>query len=113
MKLELAVEDEFLGCAGYNEPPPELEDGVEEWEVEEILDAKYCYNSLWYWVLFKGYDPLHDKWVKHSDLFPPELIANFYCWYPAKPHLIAAANFRTILSHPMHRDAAFQGGGVV
>ncbi|KAJ7194359.1 hypothetical protein B0H12DRAFT_972066, partial [Mycena haematopus] len=52
-----------------------------EWEVEEILDAKVRYHSLWYFVHFKGYDPNHDKWVKHSDVFAPDLVAHFYRRY--------------------------------
>jgi hypothetical protein len=124
VKLELAEVDPFGGRPGYEEPPPVLADGADsEWEVEEVLDAKMRYRSLWYFVRFKGYDNSHDQWVKHSDVFAPDAIAEFYRKYPGKPRAIAAATFdalpfqdpATSSAHirAMRRGAAFQGGGDV
>jgi hypothetical protein len=124
VKLELAEHDPFGGRPGYDEPPPVLADGADsEWEVEEVLDAKMRYRSLWYFVRFKGYDNSHDQWVKHSDVFAPDAIAEFYRKYPGKPRAIAATTFdalpfqdpATSSAHirAMRRGAAFQGGGDV
>lgn len=122
VKLELVQDDPFEGRPRHEEPPPILGEGREaEWEVEEILDAKHRYRSLWYFVRFKGYDASHDQWVKHSDLFAPEAVAEFYRKNPGKPRVIAAAAFDSLpfrdpaspVLQPMRRDAAFQGGGGV
>jgi hypothetical protein len=124
VKLELAEEDPFEGRPGYDEPAPILPDApgdLPEWEVEEILDAKVRHKSLWYMVQDKGYDTSHNQWVKHSDVFTPEAIAEFYRKYPAKPHTIATAAFDSLPFRDtsihicslwsMRRGAAFQGGG--
>ena len=120
VKLELAEPEPFPGRPGYDEPAPVLNDAPEdppEWEIDEVLDARTRYNSLWYFVHYKGYDASHDQWVKHSDIFAPDAIAEFYRKYPAKPRLIAAAVFDSLpFRDPalhvrvMRRGAAFQGG---
>jgi hypothetical protein len=99
VKLELAEEDPFDGRPGYDKPAPVLPDApsdLPEWEVEEILDAKVRYKSLWYMVQYKGYDASHNQWVKHSDVFAPEAIAEFYRKYPAKPCTITVAAFDSL-----------------
>ncbi|KAJ6617810.1 hypothetical protein B0H10DRAFT_2380372 [Mycena sp. CBHHK59/15] len=77
-------------------------------------------ESLWYYVRYKGYDSSHDQWVKHSDVFAPALVAEFYRKYPAKPRTISAADFDSLpfrdpTAHvrSLRRGAAFQGGGDV
>jgi hypothetical protein len=97
VKLELAEEDPFEGCSSYDEPAPilpEVPGDLPEWEVEEILDAK-----VWYMVQYKGYDASHNQWVKHSDMFAPQAIGEFYRKYPAKPRTIAAAAFNSLPFH--------------
>ncbi|CAK5267678.1 unnamed protein product [Mycena citricolor] len=89
-----------------------------EWEVEEILDAKIRYRSIWFFVRWKGYDLSHDQWVKHSDIFAEDTVAEFYRKNPGKPCVIAAAVFDSLrFQHPsatirtLRRGAAIQGGG--
>ena len=123
VKLELTEDDPYPGRPGYDEPAPVLPDvpgDAPEWEVEEILDAKTRWKSLWYFVHWKGYDSSHDQWVKHSDVFASEAVAEFYRKYPAKPRAINAAAFDSLpFRDPslhvrfMRRDAAFQRGGDV
>ena len=108
VKLQLAEDDPFGGRPRYEEPPPILGTGPEaEWEVEEILDAKYRWRSLWYFVRFKGYNTSHDQWVKHSDVFAPEAIAEFYRKYPGKPRHIAAATFDSLPFRDANASATF------
>ena len=101
-----------------------LKDGADsEWEIEEILDAKMRYRSLWYYVRFKGYNESHDKWVKHSDVFTNDTITNFYWKHPEKPWQINQASFDSIPFRDPSADirtirtlrpgAAIQGGGDV
>jgi hypothetical protein len=118
VKLELAKLDPFPGHPRNDEPLPILRtDGDERWEVDEILEARVRYGSLWYMVHWKGYGPEHDKWVKHSDIFAKDTIDAYYCCYPNTPRRIASAAFdslsfrrrdRTIRF--IRRDTVFQGG---
>jgi len=120
VKLQLAEDDPFEGRPGYDEPAPVLSDAPgdpPEWEIEAILDAKVRWKSLHYFVSFKGYDASHDQWVKHSNVFAPQAIADFYQKNPAAPRTIAVATFdslpfRNPTSHvrSMRRGVAFQGG---
>ncbi|CAK5278483.1 unnamed protein product [Mycena citricolor] len=79
---------------------------------------RYC--SVWFFVRWKGYDPSHDQWAKHSDIFAEDAIAAFYCKYPSKPRVIAAAVFDSLpFQHPsatirmLRQGTAIQGGGDV
>ena len=70
-----------------NTPPPPVivEPGAEEWEVEQILDAKKIRNILKFKVSWKGYPP--DATWYNADGFDnsPELVKGFYERYPNKP----------------------------
>ena len=120
MKLQLTEDDPLKGRPGYDEPAPILPEtpgDLPKWEVEQILDAKIQWCSLWYMVQYKGYNTSHNQWVKHSDVFTLEAIAEFYCKYPAKPRTITAVAFDSLpFCDPslhvrsMHRGTAFQRG---
>ena len=95
----------FEGCPWNDESPPVLDvPGDQQWEVDEILDAKIQWGSLWYMCSFKGYGPNHNKWVKHSDVFAPELVKDFYQRYPGKPCSISTATFDSLpfCAHSAH-----------
>src|SRR5713226_10675 len=55
----------------YPQPPPELIDGEEEYEVEEILDDRIkprtC-NQKQYYMKWKGYAQSENSWVDKKDL---------------------------------------------
>jgi Chromo (CHRromatin Organisation MOdifier) domain len=58
----------------FLEPPPDLIDGEEEWEVEEILGDRQYRRKKQYLVQWKGYAPAHDSWVDESELHAPDLV---------------------------------------
>jgi Chromo (CHRromatin Organisation MOdifier) domain len=58
----------------FLEPPPDLIDGEEEWEVEEILGDQQYRHKKQYLVQWKGYAPAHDSWVDESELHAPDLM---------------------------------------
>src|SRR5580693_1922482 len=58
----------------FLEPPPDLIDGEEEWEVEEILGDRQHRHKRQYLIQWKGYAPAHDSWVDESELHAPDLI---------------------------------------
>src|SRR5712672_2442035 len=60
----------------FLEPPPELIEGEEEWEVEQILGKRHFGQGkkLQYLVRWKGYSPAHDQWIDKSDITAEELV---------------------------------------
>jgi Chromo (CHRromatin Organisation MOdifier) domain len=58
----------------FLEPPPDLIDGEEEWEIEEILGDWHYWHKKQYLVQWKGYALAHDSWVDESELHVPELL---------------------------------------
>jgi hypothetical protein len=63
----------------YTTPPPELIDGEEEYEVEEIIsDRTHGRNrSKQYLVKWLGYPSSENSWVNAKDLHSPELLAQY------------------------------------
>ena len=63
----------------FIEPPPDIIEGEEEWEVEQIIKARVYgqWKKKQYLVRWKGYSPAHDSWVDKDDLRAPELLAEF------------------------------------
>jgi hypothetical protein len=68
----------------YQEPPPDLIDGHEEWEVEQILASRRSGKgrTLQYLVQWKGYSDAHNSWEPSEEIHAPQLIAAFYSRYP-------------------------------
>src|SRR5712672_1913343 len=60
----------------FLEPPPELIEGEEEWEIEQILGKRHFSRGkkLQYLVRWKDYSPAHDQWVDKSDITADDLV---------------------------------------
>src|SRR5712672_1848800 len=63
----------------FLEPPPEMIEGEEEWEIEQILGKRHFGRGkkLQYLVRWKDYSPAHDQWVDKSDITADELVEIF------------------------------------
>jgi hypothetical protein len=55
--------------ANYQHPPPDLVGGVEEYEVEKVLDScRYgCRHKLQYLIKWEGYLDSDNQWVNWDD----------------------------------------------
>src|SRR5712672_1122149 len=63
----------------FLEPPPDVIEGEEEWEVEQILGKQIFGRSkkLQFLVRWKGYSLAHDQWVNREDMATDDLIRIF------------------------------------
>ena len=61
----------------YPQPAPELIDGEEEYEVEEIIDECINRRKRQYLVKWTGYPASENSWVNAKDLHSPELLEEF------------------------------------
>ncbi len=63
----------------YECPPPDLEEGLEEYEVEKILDVRHFgrRHKLHYLVKWKGYPDSDNQWVDKEDVFAEDVIREF------------------------------------
>src|SRR5579863_5683427 len=64
----------------FMEPPPDLIDGEQEWEVECIVATRLyrCNKKHQYRIRWKGYSEAHDTWEPVSNVHAPDLMAAFH-----------------------------------
>jgi len=85
VKLTPAPDDPIMGHKTEDYPPPIVIDGEAEWEVEEILDSHWHRRRFQYLIKWKGYSHEHNSWESASEVFAPELMAEFHHKYPRAP----------------------------
>jgi hypothetical protein len=61
----------------FSQPPPELIDGEEEYEVEEIINHCKYRRKKQFLVKWKGYPSSENSWVDEQDLNAPELLEEY------------------------------------
>ena len=101
VKLSPAPEDPFPSRKPIPPSTPEIVDGEEEWEVEEILDSRVLRNRLKFLVKWKGFGREDNSWEDSSDVHAPELVQEFYRRHPGAPRLIRALQFGSIPFQPL------------
>jgi hypothetical protein len=69
----------------FPDPPPDLVEGEEQYEVEQILDSWWhgCRKKLQYLLRWKGYSQSHDSWEPADQVHVEELVDKFY-WENSK-----------------------------
>jgi hypothetical protein len=89
--------------ANYQRPPPDLVDGVEEYEVERVLDShRYGRGrKLQYLIAWKGYPDSDNQWVNWDDAEGAEdAIREFKCSSPDREiHIKASITSPCLSSH--------------
>jgi hypothetical protein len=66
--------------ANFLEPPPEMIEGEEEYEVERIVNSQRYGKGkkLQLLVHWKGYSVAHDSWEDATDVHAPKLVKEYY-----------------------------------
>src|SRR5882672_10509108 len=83
-------------------PPPVVRDGVEEYEVECILDSRIFRGKLEYLVRWKGYSIEEDEWRPSNDVKGAKrLVSEFHWQNPEAPQHISAINFSKLPFRPL------------
>ena len=62
------------------EPPPDLVEDHEEYEVEQILDTRLFgrWKKRQYLIKWKGYAEAHNSWEPEENVNAPELVKEFH-----------------------------------
>ena len=68
----------------FPEPPPDLIEGEQEWEVERILDTRRYRSQLQFLIKWKGYSNAHNSWEPEKNLNATELVKEYYLCNPKK-----------------------------
>ena len=74
-------------------PEPELLEGEERFEIEEILDSQMWRKKFQYLVSWKGYGYEENSWVDERDVEAPRLVKEFYQKHPGAPRKIRTIRF--------------------
>jgi len=96
VKLTPAPDDPITGHKMEDHPPPIVIDGEAEWEVEEILDSRWHWRRFQYLIKWKGYGHEHNSWESASEVFAPELTAEFHRKHPGALRYVRRAEFDNI-----------------
>jgi Chromo (CHRromatin Organisation MOdifier) domain len=64
----------------FTQPPPELIEGQEEYEVEQIIDSRRWGRArkLQYLLQWKGYSRAHNSWQDATEVHAPRLVREYY-----------------------------------
>ena len=89
VKLRPAIPDPIPGRALPPPPPADIVDGVEEFEIEKILNSRFRWRRLEYLVKWKGYDAGHNLWIPEYNVHAPNLTAEFHRQHPEAPRHLA------------------------
>ena len=93
----------------FMQPPPDLINGEEEYEVEEILDSRKHGQGrkVQYLVKWKGYPSSDNQWVNWDDMHADEALAKFRKQRPkAISHIKRGGDKGQDPSSPMQSDAS-------
>jgi Chromo (CHRromatin Organisation MOdifier) domain len=93
----------------FAEPPPELIDEQEEYEVEQVLASRLYgrWKKLQYLIRWKGYSHAHDSWASADDVHAPDLVQAFHRGNPQAPGPTAYIRKATLTETPQLMSSDF------
>ena len=73
-----------LHSPNFTQPPPDLINGEEEYEVERILDSQHHGRNrkVQYLIKWKGYHDSDNQWVNWDDMTANEALQEYKQQYP-------------------------------
>lgn len=101
VKLMAAPPDPISGRHPNPPPDPEIVEGEEHHEIEEIINSRIYRNKVQYLVKWKGYGYEHNEWVPESNVAAPEAVARFYRKHTGAPRRIRATLFEGLNFRPL------------
>ena len=103
--LDLYQANEIEGRKQITPQPPEIVDGMPEYEVEAVLDSKIQRGKLRYLVDWKGYGPEERTWEPAEHLtHTEEVVRTYHQQHPQRP------SATDIPAPKPHRSSARKGG---
>src|SRR5579863_3815817 len=97
----------------FTEPPPDLINGEQEWEVEHIVATRLygCNKKRQYHIRWKGYSEAHDTWEPVSNIHAPDLVAAFHQEKQQTPTIIRTikvgqGSVQGIMSSPSSNESS-------
>jgi Chromo (CHRromatin Organisation MOdifier) domain len=81
----------------FLEPPPDIIEGEEEYEVEQVLDSRHSgrKKQLQYLLKWKGYSEVHNSWGPADQVHATELIEDYH-----KQKLTAVKSIKRLVIKP-------------
>jgi Chromo (CHRromatin Organisation MOdifier) domain len=75
----------------FAQPPPELIEGQEEYEVEQIVNSRRWGHDrrLQYLLRWKGYSHAYDSWQDATEVHAPRLVREYYTRKKSAMHAIS------------------------
>ena len=81
------IPDEIAECLQPLQPGPIVVDDQEEYKVEEILDSRFRWGKLlWYLVKFARWSHLDNMWLPHMEVHAPAAVEEFHLQHPNALH---------------------------
>src|SRR5258705_1610798 len=81
------IPDEIAECLQPPQPSPIMVDDQEEYKFKEILDSRFRWGKLlWYLVKFVGWSHLDNMWLPHAEVHAPAAVEEFHLQHPDAPH---------------------------
>ena len=86
----------------FSQPPPDLINDEEQYEVEQIRNHRYfgCNRTLQYLIHWKGYPNSNDTWESAADTHAPDLVKAYHKGTPLES--IKASQLSLQIPIPLH-----------
>lgn len=97
VKLRLCPPDTIPGRRAKPPPPPEIQDGQQEYEVERVDDSRFRRGHLEYLIKWKGYPVGDSTWEPEGNLQNAQkALHEFHQLHPSAPRKISIVTFADI-----------------